>query len=93
MLLCRLKRKIRWYSAGGCTFVCFTLSSKLSACVAEILSQALSSGVVPLIFFVAFWITAFRKTFRATAENLDDATFRLPMLIFALCVSSLTDFA
>lgn len=42
---------------------------------------ALSSGAVPLAFYVAFWIQAAWRSFSRSRRSEDDA-FRLPLLIF-----------
>jgi O-antigen ligase len=44
---------------------------------------ALSSGVVPLVFFLVWWIRAARGAFRANAERLPDAPLQIPLFIFA----------
>lgn len=47
---------------------------------------ALSSGVLPLAFYVAFWIQATRRSF-LHAEGLKDGSFRIPYLLYTfVCV-------
>src|SRR6266542_4148548 len=43
---------------------------------------ALAGGIVPSILFLAGWIQAARRAFRATIERLPDAPFLLPLLIY-----------
>jgi O-antigen ligase len=45
---------------------------------------AMVSGVVPLIFYVAYWATAARGAFVASTRNLVAAPFQLPLFTFAL---------
>jgi len=52
---------------------------------------ALSSGVVPLAFYVAFWIQAVWKSFSPT-KKLQDAAFRLPFLLYTFVVVMLGDY-
>jgi O-antigen ligase len=44
---------------------------------------ALASGVVPLAFFLVWWIRAAWGAFRANAERLPDAPLLIPLFIFA----------
>lgn len=45
---------------------------------------ALASGVVPLVFYLAYWIHGFRGAFYAMAKRMPDAPFQIPLLVFAL---------
>lgn len=53
---------------------------------------ALASGVIPLAFFVAYWVRAVRGAHTNVAQPAD-APFRIPLLIFAFVVMSFTDLA
>ncbi len=48
---------------------------------------ALGSGIIPLVFFVAYWIQSTRAAFRSYAEHLPDAPFRIPLLAYAFLIS------
>src|SRR5262249_13062234 len=50
---------------------------------------ALSSGVVPFSFFLAFWIQAGWRSFQAKGEEVD--AFRLPFLLYTFILSNVTD--
>jgi O-antigen ligase len=50
----------------------------------------LSSGVVPLAFFIAFFIRGVRRSF-SNVEQLEDGPFRMPFLIFTFVSSLLGD--
>jgi O-antigen ligase len=43
---------------------------------------AQSSGIVPLVFFIAYWVRAVRAAFNAAARKSADAIFYLPFLAF-----------
>jgi len=50
------------------------------------LSLALGSGVVPLVFFLGYWIRAVQRVFGRHGAQRPDAPFHLPLLIYAfLC--------
>ncbi len=51
------------------------------------LQLALGSGVVPLVFFLGWWIRAFREVFGTNVTQRPDAPFRLPLLIYAFLIS------
>jgi O-antigen ligase len=48
---------------------------------------AMVSGVVPLFFYVAYWVTAARGAFTASVKNLAAAPFQLPLLTFAFLLA------
>jgi O-antigen ligase len=52
---------------------------------------ALSSGVAPLVFFLACWIRAVRKALGTNAAQAADAPFRVPLLLYAFVVSFLAN--
>jgi O-antigen ligase len=52
---------------------------------------ALSSGVLPLVFFVAWWIRAARNAFSYN-EQLADSPFRFPLLVCIFWMSLFGDF-
>ncbi len=52
---------------------------------------ALTSGIVPLVFFVAYWWRAALGTVRAYAERSADASFRIPLLIYAFLIALILD--
>jgi hypothetical protein len=47
---------------------------------------ALASGVVPLIFFLGYWIRTARKAFGTNVAQVPDAPFRLSLFIYALLI-------
>jgi O-Antigen ligase len=51
------------------------------------LAIALASGVIPLAFFVAYWIRAGRGAFCGVAERVSDAPFRIPLLLYTFLLS------
>jgi hypothetical protein len=44
---------------------------------------ALSSGIVPVGFFIAYWIGLYSKVFKASAAGQQDAALYLPLLIYS----------
>jgi O-antigen ligase len=48
---------------------------------------ALASGVVPLLFFVAYWIRLFGDAFRINRELHEDATFQTSLLLYAFLIT------
>jgi O-antigen ligase len=48
---------------------------------------ALASGVVPFIFFVAYWMRAASGAYRSSAEQHGDAPFLFPLLVYAFLTS------
>jgi O-antigen ligase len=51
---------------------------------------ALSSGVVPLVLWMAFWVQALRKS-RADSGRLAERPFRIPFLLYTFGVVMLGD--
>ena len=51
---------------------------------------ALSSGILPLSFFIVFWIQAVRASF-SHVGRLGDGVFRIPFLVFAFSSAMLGD--
>jgi O-antigen ligase len=47
---------------------------------------ALASGIIPLIFFMAYWIRAAAGAFRSNTAQLPDAPFLIPLLVYAFMV-------
>lgn len=47
---------------------------------------ALASGVVPLAFFVAYWVWATRGALRSNAKRPPDAPFQIPLLIYTFLI-------
>jgi hypothetical protein len=52
---------------------------------------ALASGVVPLVFFLAYWLGLARSAFRTNATQTADAPFKVPLLLYTFVVSSLSN--
>ena len=65
------------------------MSSKASPPHNAFLHVALSSGVVPFAFFLAFWIQAARRTVHAKGQDGD--SFRLPYLVFTFVTNMTGD--
>ena len=47
---------------------------------------AFSSGIVPLAFFVAYWIRAFWRSFHQYIVSRRDAPFLMPMFVYAFLI-------
>jgi O-antigen ligase len=54
-----------------------------------LLHIALASGIGPLLFFVAYWLRAFRKAFAASREQLPDGSSVLPLLVYCFLMMSI----
>ncbi len=54
---------------------------------------AVASGVVPLAFFLGYWLRGAWGAFRANAERSADAPFLIPLFIFAFLETMILDFA
>lgn len=52
---------------------------------------ALASGIVPLLFYLGYWISAARKAFGSNTERSADAPFRIPLLIYAFVIAFILD--
>jgi O-antigen ligase len=52
---------------------------------------ALASGIVPLLFFVGYWVKAILRSFRATSQGLADSAFKLPLIVYTLVASLLSN--
>lgn len=52
---------------------------------------ALASGIVPLIFFVAYWVKAISRSLRATSEGMADSAFKLPLIVYTLVATLLSN--
>jgi O-antigen ligase len=52
---------------------------------------ALASGIVPLLFFVGYWVKAIVRAFRATSQGLADSAFKLPLILYALIATLLSN--
>jgi len=48
----------------------------------------LASGIIPLAFFVGYWIQAIRGAWSSNKRGLPNAPFQRPLLIYTLIVSS-----
>jgi O-antigen ligase len=48
---------------------------------------ALASGVVPLAFYVAYWIKAVRGAYHLSAQQVPEAPFQLPLLIYTFVIA------
>ena len=48
---------------------------------------ALVSGIVPLIFFVAYWVKAISRSYHPASVGSPDSPFQLPLVIYALIIS------
>src|SRR5262249_12247050 len=46
----------------------------------------LSAGIIPLAFFAAYWIKAFRGAFYLSRVGLQDASFQLPLMIYTFII-------
>jgi hypothetical protein len=49
----------------------------------------LASGIIPLVFYVAYWIKASSSAYRLSTRGLQNAPFQLPLLTYTLVVASL----
>ena len=49
---------------------------------------ALAAGIVPLAFFVAYWIKALRGAYTLTRQDSQDAPFQLPLIIYTFIIAS-----
>jgi O-antigen ligase len=49
----------------------------------------LSAGIVPLVFFAAYWITAAKQAYRANEQRHTEAPFQAPLLIYTFIIASL----
>lgn len=49
----------------------------------SILFIALASGIIPLVFFVAYWCRAAWRVLRSSTKRVVDAPFQLPLFIYA----------
>jgi len=47
---------------------------------------ALASGVVPLVFFIAYWVRAIRGAWHSNAKRHPDAPFLTPLLVYTFLV-------
>lgn len=54
---------------------------------------ALASGMIPLAFFVAYWISAARSAVRASDDRLPDAAYYIPLFLYAFLTMMLVDTA
>jgi O-antigen ligase len=54
------------------------------------ISIGLASGIVPLTFFLAYWVRAIRGALRSNAKRLPDAPFRIPLLIYIFLIELTT---
>jgi uncharacterized protein (TIGR04206 family) len=54
------------------------------------LGVGLASGIIPLAFFIAYWIKAMRGAYRLSRRGLQDAPFQLPLIIYAFTIASLS---
>ncbi len=52
---------------------------------------ALSSGILPFIFFVAYWIRAFRLGFSQKVASRTDSLFLLPLLMYSFIETNLSN--
>jgi len=48
---------------------------------------ALSSGVVPLLFFIAYWVQLFSTAFTDELRSHEDAPFLIPLLIYCALIA------
>jgi O-antigen ligase len=62
-------------------------ASKLITPHNNFLYIAVSSGIIPLAFFVAYWWQAARATFRSSYDSTGHARFRFPLYIYALLIA------
>jgi O-antigen ligase len=46
----------------------------------------LASGIVPLLFFVAYWVKAFVTTFSAGARSQEETPFQTPLLVYSFLI-------
>lgn len=54
------------------------------------LGVGLAAGIIPLAFFIAYWIKAMRGAYRLSRRGLQDAPFQLPLIIYAFTIASLS---
>jgi len=47
---------------------------------------ALASGVVPLLFFIAYWIRLLAATFKVGVRSHEDASFHAPLLLYSFLI-------
>jgi O-antigen ligase len=52
---------------------------------------ALSSGIVPAVFFVCFWVNAFRGAIYSWSGGKEYGNYLLPLVVFALVVDQLSN--
>jgi O-antigen ligase len=52
---------------------------------------ALASGIVPLVFFLAYWLGLARAAFGTNAAHTPEARFQIPLLLYTFVVSSLSN--
>lgn len=48
---------------------------------------AAASGVIPLMFFVAYWVRAVSGSLRIDAKRSANSPFHLPLVIYAFCIA------
>jgi O-antigen ligase len=57
------------------------------------LQIAQSSGIVPLGFFIAYWLRSASACLRSDTARSPDATFYLPLMVYTFIVTNLSAFA
>ena len=55
------------------------------------LNIGLAGGIIPLAFFVVYWILAIRGAYQLSRRGLQDAPFQLPLIIYTFITSSLSN--
>lgn len=55
------------------------------------LGVGLASGIIPLAFFIAYWIKAMRGAYRLSRRGLQDAPFQLPLILYTFVTAFLSN--
>jgi O-antigen ligase len=80
-----------WIGVGHSHVGAYTGPGKFVTPHNSFLYVAQSSGIVPLVLFIAYWLSAARAAFSTEGKSSPEAIFYLPMLIFSfLLANSLT---
>jgi O-antigen ligase len=52
----------------------------------QFLTVAVAGGIVPLVFFIAYWVKAVVDSVRLTQRSHEDAPFLVPLLVYTLLI-------
>jgi len=79
-----------WVGVGATDIETYVASrGKLISPHNSFLLIALASGVIPLAFFLLYWIRAAQGVFRSNAEKLADGRFLIPLFIYAFLITQI----